>query len=253
VKQVKARPDARARYLQMTREWPRLLNEEETIRIARDERELTRAATARACGDDRDQCAMASPAVQEKARRMTSEFHRASMVTMSSVHAMASALARVPGPKAVIFVSEGFTAQDLEPLRTVTGQLARVGARLYAIDIGGLDRRDGGTTVEQMPSVHESAAVATRVDQLADVPNSLAMDTGGLMIRNENNIGRALEQISSDTATYYVLTYQPSDPTFDGKFRTIQVKAKRDGVRVRARRGYLALEPSKMVIPQPIK
>ena len=60
------------------------------------------------------------------------------------------------------------------------------------------------------------------------------------MIRNENNIGRALDRIARDANRYYVLGYQPSNTTFDGKYRPIQVRVKRPGLRVRARRGYLA-------------
>ena len=250
MKQIKPRSDARTRHLQMTREWPRLLNEEETIRIARGERDPTRAAITRACGDDRSQCQMADGSVNEKARRMAAEFHRASMNSMSSLHALAVGLARVPGPKTVVLLSDGFTVQDIETtLRTVVGQVARSGARIYAIDVRGLDR---GNTVEQMASTDETAST-TRFDQLADAPNSLAVDTGGIMIRNENNIGRALDRITEDSATYYVLAYQPANTTFDGKYRPIQVKVGREGVRVRARRGYLAIEPSKMITPQPIK
>jgi Ca-activated chloride channel homolog len=73
-----------------------------------------------------------------------------------------------------------------------------------------------------------------------------------MMIRNENNIGRALDTIAADTGQYYVLAYQPANANFDGKYRPIEVRVKRPGVNVRARRGYLALEPTKMLLPQPI-
>jgi tetratricopeptide (TPR) repeat protein len=72
------------------------------------------------------------------------------------------------------------------------------------------------------------------------------------MIRNENNIGRALGQIAEDAGRYYVLAYQPANANFDGKYRPIQVRVKREGVRVRARRGYLALPPARMTVPKPI-
>src|SRR5690606_35891129 len=85
-----------------------------------------------------------------------------------------------------------------------------------------------------------------------DGPNSVAVDTGGLMIRNENNIGRALDRVAEDAGRYYVLAYQPANPNFDGKYRPIQVRVKRDGLRVRARRGYLALPPARMTVPKPL-
>ena len=82
-----------------------------------------------------------------------------------------------------------------------------------------------------------------------DSTNALAVDTGGIPIRNENNFGRALDRIQADAGTYYVIGYNPSNQTFDGKYRKIDVSVRRDGVHVRARRGYLALEPAKLLKP----
>jgi tetratricopeptide (TPR) repeat protein len=92
-----------------------------------------------------------------------------------------------------------------------------------------------------------------RFDTLADAPNSLAIDTGGLMIRNENNIGRALDAIARDAGRYYLLAYEPANATWDGKYRKVEVRVARPNVRVRARRGYLALDPARMLAPQPIE
>ena len=78
----------------------------------------------------------------------------------------------------------------------------------------------------------------------ADGTNSLAVDTGGFAIRNENNFGRALDEIQRDAGTYYVVGYIPAKDTFDGKYRAISVKVNRPGIKVRARRGYLAVAPA---------
>jgi VWFA-related protein len=131
------------------------------------------------------------------------------------------------------------------------GQTARAGARIYAIDVRGLNRGRGAGIIDQAQVVDEAGAPA-QFEMGEDGPNSLAIDTGGLMIRNENNIGRALERVAADANRYYILGYQPEDADFDGTFRPIDVRVKREGVRVRARRGYLALETSKMLVPQPI-
>lgn len=40
---------------------------------------------------------------------------------------------------------------------------------------------------------------------------------------------------------------------YDGKYREIEVRVKRSGVTVRARKGYLALPSSKMLIPRPVR
>jgi VWFA-related protein len=253
VKQVKPRSDARSRDLELTREWPRLVTAEEAIQISRNEREAVQRAVVRACGDDAVRCQEADLAVPEKGRLMAGSFQRAALATMTSVNALASGLARIPGPKTVVFLSDGFVTQQVETtLRSVVGQTARAGARVYAIDVRGLNRVGNAGIIDQV-QVDDEVGAFRSVDSYADGPNSLAVDTGGMMIRNENNIGRALTQIADDAGRYYVLAYRPANANFDGKFRAIQVKVKGEGLRVRARRGYLALDPARMTIPKPLK
>jgi VWFA-related protein len=253
MKQVKPRSDTRTRFIELSREWPRLMNEEEALRVARGEREWMQAAVTRACGDEPEQCPVADSAVRQKGQKLAGEIQRASLATLSSLNALASGLARIPGPKSVVFLSDGFVAQEIETtLRSVVGQVARAGARVYAIDVRGLDRAGQRNLIDQS-QVDDPAGPVIRTDSVADGPNSVAVDTGGLMIRNENNIGRALDRIAEDAGTYYVLAYQPSNADFDGKYRPIQVRVKREGLRVRARKGYLALPPARMLKPQPVE
>ena len=255
VKQVKPRGDNRSRMLEMTREWPRLLNEDEAVQISRNERDALNRAVVRACTDDADACKRVPPdlAVTEKARRIAGAYLASAGATMTAINGLASGLARVPGPKTVVLLSDGFVVQQIETtVRTVVGQMARAGGRVYAIDVRGLNRAGTGDNFEQLQAVDEAGPV-TRFDGLADGPNSLAVDTGGITIRNENNLARALDRVAGDAGTYYVLAYQPANTTLDGTYRPIEVKVKRPDVRVRARRGYLALEPAKMLKPQPIR
>ena len=254
VSEIKPRADARVRMLELAREWPRLLDEEEAIRIARSEVDVIRRVVTRACADDPEYCRQGDPEpeVRAKGQRMQQDIHRASAQTLATLNGLATGLARMAGPKTVVFLSDGFVSQDIETtLRAVVGQLTRAGARLYAIDVRGLNRTANPGILDQA-HVDDPAGAVTRFDGLADGPNSLALDTGGLMIRNENNIGRALDRIADDAGRYYVLAYQPSNPTLDGSYRPIQVRVRHDGLRVRARRGYLALPASRMLIPQPI-
>ena len=138
VREVTPRPDARNRLHELTRLWPRLQDEAEAIRIANDDREALRRAVVRACSDDPDACRVAPPDLQvrEKARRLQGEIQRATLETLKAMNALASGLARIPGPKTVVFLSDGFVVQDIEStLRDVIGQTARAGARVQAIDV----------------------------------------------------------------------------------------------------------------------
>jgi VWFA-related protein len=254
MKQVKPRSDSRARSVELTRDWPRFINEEEALRAARNEREVVQRVVGRACTDDPDACRQVPPdaEVMQKARRLQRDIHGATLQTLNAVNALASGLARVPGPKTIVFLSDGFVIQDIETsLRSVVGQTARAGARVYAIDVRGLNRVGNAGIIDQR-AAEDPAGPVTKFDGGEDGTNALAVDTGGLMIRNENNIGRALDRIAADAGRYYVLAYQPANSTFDGKYRRIEVRVKRDGLTVRARRGYLALPPARMLIPQPL-
>lgn len=255
LKEVKPRSDRRTLMNELTREWPRFLDEEEAIRVSRNERDVIGRVMSRACAEDPDFCRMGDPEpqVRSKGMRFQQEIHRASTQTLRSLNGLASGLSKIPGPKTVVVLSDGFVVQDIETtLRSVVGQIARAGARIYAIDVRGLGRVGNSGIVDQEQADTPYNAV-TRFDALADGTSSLAIDTGGLMIRNENNLGRALDRVADDAGRYYVLAYQPANANFDGKYRPIQVRVKREGLRVRARKGYLALEPSRMTLPQPIK
>ena len=57
---------------------------------------------------------------------------------------------------------------------------------------------------------------------------------------------------SSARLAHYVVGYIPAKEIFDGKYREISVKVTRPGVKVRARRGYLAIEPARLLPPKPV-
>jgi VWFA-related protein len=255
VDSVKPLGDARSRFTEMTREWPRLRDEAEVLAIANEDREAIQRAAIRACTDDPSAC-QGSPAdmmVRDKARRLRSDLHRAATETLSSMTALANGLARIPGPKTIVFLSGGLVVQGLEStLRAGVGQATRAGARIYAIDVRGLNR-GVSADIGDRPAAEANTSAPARMDISLDGPNSLAVDTGGFFIQHENNIGRALTRIADDANRYYVLGYQPENLTLDGQYRTIEVRVKRPGVTVRARRGYLALPASQLLMPQPIK
>jgi len=69
----------------------------------------------------------------------------------------------------------------------------------------------------------------------------LAESTGGFLIADTNDIHKPLRRIMEDVGTHYELTYTPTSQTYDGRFRRIEVRLARKGLRVQARDGYYAL------------
>jgi hypothetical protein len=138
-------------------------------------------------------------------------------------------------------MTEGFFVEDSwADLRAVVGRAARASVRIYALDTRGLNRGSASSDILVSANPAQQAlAGPTLGDIAADGPNSLAVDTGGYVIRNENDFGKAFAEIDRDTSSYYVIGFRTSRP-LDGKFHAIDVKVRRPGVNVRARKGYLA-------------
>ena len=79
--------------------------------------------------------------------------------------------------------------------------------------------------------------------QTQDTLRVLAAETDGRAFVNRNDFGKAMKQIVADSSAYYLIGYTSSQAPQDGKFHEIKVRVKRPGVEVRARKGYWALTP----------
>lgn len=123
----------------------------------------------------------------------------------------------------------------------------RANASFYPIDPRGLAvfdtplmRQDvPGSPAPIVPPSVDRAMLTARLTSL----RTLAEATDGLAIVNSNNLTGGLQRVVSDLSSYYLLGYY-STGKLDGKFHPISVRVKRSGVRVRARRGYLAATPA---------
>jgi tetratricopeptide (TPR) repeat protein len=203
---------------------------------------------------DPDMCRGTSPegAVRAKAENIMTQAHASTLLSLRVVEGLSKGLARMAGPKTIVYVSDGFIVQGAEEfVRDATGMANRAGAHFYTIDARGLNKGASSDIIDRKLAFNSAGAFGG-FDMQEDGTNALAVDTGGIAIRNENNFGRALDLIQQDAGTYYVLGYTPANQTFDGKYRAIDVSVKRSGVKVRARRGYLALAPAKLLKPVPI-
>ena len=73
-----------------------------------------------------------------------------------------------------------------------------------------------------------------------DSLRTLSEETGGFAAVNQNMLGSAFSRIVDANSRYYVLGYYPPTQARDGRFHRIEVRVKRPGLRVSARRGYAA-------------
>jgi VWFA-related protein len=118
-------------------------------------------------------------------------------------------------------------------LRSLSDDANRGGMTFYPISARGLL---SSTTSSSNTSSgrNEPSNAATRQDNL----RFLADNTDGLTVFNANTVDAAIARIVDDLTSYYLIGYTSSNTRLDGKFRAITVRAKREGVKVRSRRGY---------------
>jgi VWFA-related protein len=169
-----------------------------------------------------------------------------------------------PGRKTLVYLSEGLPASPAMQARltSIVSVANRGNVSVYTIDAAGLRAQStlsetrkemeeaGQERLRQTSSSRDPDQPMTRmVERAEDLlrldPQGglarLAEDTGGFLIRDTNDLSSAFRRIDEDNRFHYVLTYSPTNPEFDGKFRTIQVKVHRDGAQVFSRKGYIAI------------
>jgi len=223
------------------REWPRLTTMEAIRIVVNDDRAVFSRVATRACQDDPQFCVRLDPAplVREKAVRFTNDARRTSERTAQTLKTLLDGLSIVPGPKTVLLMTEGFISEENWPsVRESVATAARANARVYTLDARGLDR-DAGTSLGGDVADDAEARLLNQFDPGGEAMNSLAVDTGGFVVRNTNVFDTAVTRIVDDASSYYVIGFQPSTPR-DGKYHTLSVTVKRPEVTVRARRGYVA-------------
>jgi VWFA-related protein len=240
-----AKPDfAKASLRLELLEWPRFANESEAVRIAlSNDRNVLGQVVRRACSDDAGACKNIDPEplVLGKAQTIVGELRPPAMRTVRALQGLASGLARLPGRKTIILMTDGFFIEESwGDLRQIVGTAARSNVRIYSLDSRGMDTRQVNDPRQISVMDPGGSMPLEAYNTLEDGPNMLAVDTGGYPIRHTNNFTEALSDIARDTSNYYVIGYRATHAASDGSFHAISVKVKRQGLTVRARRGYLA-------------
>jgi VWFA-related protein len=88
-------------------------------------------------------------------------------------------------------------------------------------------------------AMSRSERLRSEIERAQTALRLMAEDTGGFAIVNTNNPGKFFERIVTQSSSYYLLGYAPTNPRREGKFRNIRVRVKRPGLRVIARKGYI--------------
>ena len=244
IRTVRPAFDNRDALLAKFREFPRIPSEVDAARIADGARELVDSLGTQACLEDPGDCQVAGGLqqvenlIQQKSRLYVRQARMLTSQTLQNLQRVAQGLSHIPGRKTVVLMSEGFFVEDVRgALEILAAQAARGGTTIYSIDGRGLIN-----SMSPNPDVvRRERARSTVFDTGEDGPTILTSGTGGIRVRNIDDMSRAFGLIVRDTSTYYVIGYQPDNAVMDGKFRRIEVKMKSGDLKVRARKGYVAV------------
>jgi VWFA-related protein len=193
--------------------------------------------------------------------------------TLSSIRDLADFLANVRGRrKAMVLFSEGIdydivdvfnnpSANDVrEETRDAIAAATRANVSIYSVDPRGLTDMAGDSM--ELTGIDATADPSLRLDARGmqdelrlqqDSLRVLSDETGGFAAVNSNDFAGAFNRIRDENSNYYLLGYYPANDRRDGRFRKIEVRVTKPGLRVRARKGYVAPRGKPKGAPAPAK
>ncbi|HKV99416.1 MAG TPA: VWA domain-containing protein [Vicinamibacterales bacterium] len=152
-------------------------------------------------------------------------------------------LASMPEPRRVlVFVSRG-TYPDRGRYnfewREMYDRAVRTGIPIYTIDPTGIAAPELGLHLPLESQTPENRAVLDQTRLAAqNTLREMALNTGGRALVNKANVFDSVDQIVGENGAYYLLGFRPDPRSGNAQFRSVDVRVRRPGLRVRSRRGY---------------
>ncbi|HEX8147802.1 MAG TPA: VWA domain-containing protein [Pyrinomonadaceae bacterium] len=183
--------------------------------------------------------------------------------TLGALSYIVRGMREMPGRKSVVVFSGGFQVyrdlnqpkdfrgsdRILDNLRRLTDQANRASVVIYTVDARGLvgvnlTAADNyfpapGSNPAESPTTARSREILGKQEGL----EYLAEQTGGIFIKNTNDLSGGMERILDDQTGFYLIGFRPSEDLFEplkGKtrFNKFEVKLRRSGLSVRTRAGF---------------
>jgi VWFA-related protein len=186
------------------------------------------------------------------------------VLTLNALSSLARIMGGLPGRKTLIWVtgdlpfsfipedrtlSEAELAESLPSLDTrrvgehAAGNYAATFRQSHAQEIRDVATRLASAQVAVYPVDARGLSISTAIDS-QETMREMARETGGRAYVNQNEIKVGVERAFADEAAAYTIGYYPENKKYDGKYRGIKVKVRRDGVEIQSRRGYYAIDPT---------
>jgi len=153
---------------------------------------------------------------------------------LGAIEDIARSLQAIPEKKAVIYFSSGATKTGMDnesQMRAAINAAIRANVSLYPVDVRGLIATPAaGTASARSPrgnAIYTGAGQTRNMRAQNDSQETLytlAADTGGKALLDDNDLTLGIKQAQQDIQSYYVLGYYSSDERRNGQFRRVEVK-----------------------------
>jgi VWFA-related protein len=188
------------------------------------------------------------------------------VIVGSAFQAIAEHLRDIPGRKNVVWISSHFpplwaglpvmpydyfadAESHYEELRSFARRLGSADLSVYPLDPKGLPCEKCGEPASG-PVIGEGGAAyvppaPTSVRYLLGERHTMdlvASETGGHAFYDTNGLDQILREVLDENRVTYELGYYPGDAAWDGKYHDVELKVKGNGLTVRCRKGYFAID-----------
>jgi len=167
-----------------------------------------------------------------------------------ALRAVAKSLERINQKKSLLYFSGGLSRDGIEnqaSLRAATNAAVRANLSIYSVDTRGLQAisplGDASTGSSRGTVGFNGGAIQNNFNAnfaSQETLATLSADTGGKAFLDSNDFAPAFARVQSDSSAYYVIGFHPSNPARDGRYRKLQVRVNRPGVKLEYRPGYYA-------------
>ena len=170
---------------------------------------------------------------------------------LSALQTAAHMLGTLSEKKALIYFASGLRLNGVDnqaQLHATVDAAIRAGVSFWPIDARGLvasaplgDATQGSPGNQAMYSGASALAVTSNFQISQDTLFSLAGDTGGKALLDDNDLGHGILQAQRAISDYYLIEYYTTNATLDGRFRKIHISVSHPAdAKLDYRQGYYA-------------
>jgi VWFA-related protein len=151
---------------------------------------------------------------------------------LSALETAVKMLGSLNEKKALVYFASGMQkSQDNQAqLQATVNAAIRANVSFYPIDARGLvasaplgDATKGSPGGQGMYTGSSARSATSNMQNQQETLNTLAADTGGKALLDNNDLGMGIVQAQKDISSYYILGYYPTNDKLDGQFRRVKI------------------------------